>query len=350
MGDLAADGVDEGQFVLAYHLPTRKLLWATRIGPPHSDGGPRCTPTVDGDFVYAIGTESDVVCLQAKTGELQWKVNLAEKFDGKMMSIWKYSESPLIDGERLVCTPGGPEATMVALNKRTGATIWKCAAPEIGRDGADGAAYSSAVAATICHVPQYVQVYGRGVIGVEAETGKFLWGYNHVANNIANITTPVVRGNYVFATTAYSTGAVLLRIAGDGDDWEAQEVYFLKGRDFQNHHGGVVLLGEYIYGGHGPNKGDPACVELGTGEVKWRQRAPARGSASVVYADGNIIFRYDRGEVVLVEASPDSFKIKGRFTAPTAEGPAWAHPVVHGGKLYLRHANRLMCYDLRSFE
>jgi outer membrane protein assembly factor BamB len=351
MGDRATDqGPEEAQFVLAYDLQTRKSLWKTAIGPPHGDGGPRCTPTVDGDLVYVIGTDSDVVCLDASTGAVKWKRNLAQEFDGKMMSVWKYSESPLIDGDRLICTPGGPEATMVALNKHTGATLWKCATPEIGQDGADGAAYSSAVAATICDVPQYVQVFGRGVVGVHAETGKFLWGYNHVANNVANITMPVVRGNYVFATTAYSTGAVLLRITCDGDKWDAQEVYFLKGRDFQNHHGGVVLLGDYVYGGHGPNKGDPACVELGTGEVKWRQRAPARGSASVVYADGHIIFRYDRGEVVLVEASPEAFKIKGRFTAPTAAGPAWAHPVVHGGKLYLRHEDILLCYDLRSFE
>jgi outer membrane protein assembly factor BamB len=350
MGDRVAGDGDEAQYVLAYDLETREPLWATRIGPPHADGGPRCTPTVDGQFVYVIGTDSDVACLAAASGEIKWTRNLVQEFDGKMMSVWKYSESPLIDGDRLICTPGAPEATMVALDKHSGATLWQCATPEIGRDGSDGAGYSSAVAATICEVPQYVQMVGRGVIGVDAETGKFLWGYNHVANNVANITMPVVRGNYVFATTAYSTGAVLLKITRAAGVWEAQEVYFLTGRDFQNHHGGIVLLGDYIYGGHGPNKGDPACIEWATGEVRWRERAPARGSASVVYADGNIIFRYDRGEVVLVEASPEAFQIRGRFTAPTASGPAWAHPVVHGGKLYLRHDDMLTCYDLRSFE
>jgi hypothetical protein len=222
--------------------------------------------------------------------------------------------------------------------------------PDIGPKGLDGAGYSSAVAANIAGVRQYVQMLGRGTIGVEADTGRFLWGYNQIANTVANITTPVVRGNYVFVTTAYSTGAALLRIARNGDDLEAREVYFLGPRDFQNHHGGVVLVGDHIFGGHGPNKGFPTCIELSTGKVLWKERSPALGSAAVLYADGNLVFRYDRGEVVLIEASPEELRIKGQFAPPTGEGPAWSHPVIHEGKLYLRHADLLLCYDLRSYE
>ena len=348
MGDRADDGESEAQFVIALDLRTRQELWATRVGPPHADGGPRSTPTVDGDAVYAVGTDGDLVCLDARTGAVRWSKSLPDDFGGKFMSVWKFSESPLVDGDRLICTPGGADATMVALEKRTGDVVWKCVMPSIGDKGADGAGYSSAVVAEIRGVRQYVQMLGRGVIGVEAETGRFLWGYNRVANNVANITTPVVRGNYVFASTAYNTGSVLLKITGGGDSMEAEEVYFIGPRDFQNQHGGVVLVGQHIYGGHGPNRGDPTCIEFGTGEIVWKERAPARGSAAVLYADGHLIFRYDRGLIVLIEASPDELKIKGRFEAPKGEGPGWAHPVIHRGKLYLRHGNSLLCYDLRG--
>ena len=318
------------------------------MGPPHTDGGPRCTPTVDGDRVYAIGTDGNLVCLDAATGDVRWRRNFVDDFEGQFMSVWKFSESPLVDEDRLICTPGGPEATMVALNKHNGKVIWKCAIPDLGEKGTDGAGYSSAVVAEICGVRQYVQMVGRGVIGVEAATGRFLWGYNRIANNVANITSPAVRGNYVFATTAYNTGSVLLKISRNGEAFQADEVYFINSKDFQNHHGGIVLLGDYVYGGHGPNRGDPACIELPTGKVVWKQRAPARGSAAVLYADGHLIYRYDRGEVLLIEASPKGLKIKGRFEAPVDEGPAWPHPVIHQGKLYLRHGNLLLCYDVRA--
>ncbi len=348
MGDLPDSSGEEEQCVIAYELSSRKRLWSTPVGPPHADGGPRCTPTVDGDAVYAIGTDGDLVCLDANSGKVRWKRNFVDDFEGQFMAVWKFSESPLVDGDRLICTPGGPEAMMVALDKNTGDVIWKCAMPEIGEKGADGAGYSSAVVANICGVRQYVQMVGRGVIGVEAETGRFLWGYNDVANTVANITSPAVRGDFVFATTAYNTGAALLKIGRDGDDFRADEVYFIKSREFQNHHGGIVLLGDYIYGGSGANKGFPSCIELATGEVVWQERGPGHGSGAVVYADGNLIYRYDRGEVVLIEASPDGMKIKGCFDAAEDDGPAWAHPVVHDGRLYLRHANSLFCYDIAA--
>jgi outer membrane protein assembly factor BamB len=350
MGDRTAADGSETQFVIAYDLETRKELWASPVGPPHSDGGPRCTPTVDGEWLYAVGTYGDLVCLSAKSGELRWRKNFVEDFQGQFMSVWKFSESPLVDGDRLICTPGGPEAMMVALNKHDGSVIWKCAVPELGENGADGCGYSSAVVAEICAVRQYVQLIGRGVIGVDAETGRFLWGYNPVANNVANITSPVVRGDYVFATTAYNTGSVLLRIGRKDDAFNADEVYFAGSRDFQNHHGGVVLVGDYIYGGHGPNRGDPRCLEIASGKIVWQQRAPAPGSAGVLYADGRLIFRYDRGPVYLIEATPAEFRVKGHFEPPTGEGPAWAHPVIHSGRLYLRHADLLLCYAVRAGE
>ena len=350
MGDRTVSEDTEKQFVIAYDLDTRKELWASPVGPPHSDGGPRCTPTVDGKVLYAIGTDGDLVCLEVESGKERWRKSFVEDFEGKFMAVWKFSESPLVDGNRLICTPGGPEAMMVALNKNTGEVIWKCAVPELGEKGADGSGYSSAVVAEICGVRQYVQLIGRGVIGVEAESGRFLWGYNPVANNVANITSPIVRGDYVFASTAYNTGSALLKISRDGDAFQADEVYFTSSRDFQNHHGGFVLVGDYIYGGHGANRGDPRCLDLATGEIVWKERAPARGSAAVLYADGHLIFRYDRGPVYLIEATPEEFRIKGHFEPVKGEGPAWAHPVIHNGRLYLRHEDLLACYDVRAGE
>ncbi|MGD0092046.1 MAG: PQQ-binding-like beta-propeller repeat protein [Planctomycetota bacterium] len=338
----------EAQYVICYDLSSRKELWATRMGPPYKDYGAQCTPTVDGSAVYALGTEGDLVCLEAGTGAISWQKNLPKDFGGKMMNMWKFSESPLVDGEKLICTPGAQDAGLVALDKKTGALIWKCALPELGERGKDGAGYSSAVVAEIEGVRQYVQVLGRGVVGVAADSGKFLWGYNRLASEVANITHPLVRGNLVFTTNAYYTGSALLQIRRAGEAFKAEEVYFLPHKQFQNHHGGVVLLGDYVYGGSGQNKGDPACINFASGEVAWKAQTPSGGSAAVLYADGHLLFRYDRGLVVLVAADPKAFRIEARFTPPTADGPAWAHPVIHDKKLYLRHNDLLLCYDLSA--
>jgi outer membrane protein assembly factor BamB len=338
---------DDAQFVIAYDLAGRKELWATRIGPTHSDG-PRCTPTVDGDLLYAIGTDGDLACLATATGKVVWKKNFAEDFGGKMMSVWKFSESPLVDGDKLVCTPGGKEATLVALNKKTGELIWKCGVPSLGDRGKDGAGYSSMVVAEIDGVRQYVQLLGRGVVGVAADSGKFLWGYNRIANSVANITTPIVQGNYVFATTSYKTGAALLKIVRDGDQFKAEEVWYHPYSEFANHHGGMVLVDGHLYGGEGQNKGNPTCLEFATGKICWKPDAPAKGSAAVLYADGRLYFRYDSGTVILAEATPEGFHVKGSFKTPVKTGPGWPHPVIHDGKLYLRDNNVLMCYNIRA--
>lgn len=332
---------------LAYDLATQKELWAVRIGPPHDDG-PRCTPTADGQLLYALGTNADLLCLETATGKVRWQKNLATDFDGRMMSGWKYSESPLVDGPRLVCTPGGREATLVALDKPTGDVIWKCAVPDLGTKGKDGAAYSSPVVAEIGGVRQYLQMLGRGVVGIEAKTGRFLWGYNRIASTTANIPHPMVRGDHVFVTNGYNSGSALLKVSRKGDSFEAEEVYFLNARQFQNHHGGVVLVGDHVFGGSGQNSGEPVCIELATGKIAWRAKAPERGSAAVLYADGRLVLRYDRGLVTLVEATPESYQVTGSFTPVTGDGPAWPHPVIHEERLFLRHNDVLACYDLRE--
>ncbi len=348
MGDRTNADSQSAQFVIALDLNTRKELWSTRVGPPHPDGGPRCTPTIDGLRTYALGTDGDLVCLETATGNCQWRKNLTTDLGGHVMSGWKYCESPLVDGPKLICTPGAEEAALVALDKQTGAVLWKSAVPELGPKGKDGAGYASPMVAEIEGVRQYVQVLGRGVVGVDAGTGKFLWGYNKIANNTANIPNPVIRGNLVFVANGYNAGSALLRIRRQGDRFSAEEVYFLKAKEFDNHHGGIVLVGDSVYGGVGLNKGDPACIDFATGETRWKVEAPSSGSASVVYADGHLVFRYDRGLVLLVAADPQGFRSEGQFMAVTREGPAWAHPVIHQRRLYLRHNDLLACYDLSA--
>jgi len=345
MGDRAMP-VGERQCVICLELKTGRELWATPIGPPHGDG-PRCTPTIDGTRVYAIGTEGDLACLSAETGKLLWAKNFVRDFGGQMMSQWKYSESPLVDGQRLVCTPGGAKGALAALDKVTGRVIWTCAIPPLGPRGRDGAGYTSMVVATIDGVRQYIQLLGRGVVGVEATRGQFLWGYNRIANQVANIPTPIVRDNYVFITTSYRTGSALLEIKRRGGRWDLREVYFLGPDQFENHHGGVVLVGDCLYGGDGQNRGTPVCLEFATGRIRWKVEPPGRRSAAVLYVDGHLIFRYEDGLVALIEANPDEFRLKGSFMAPVRDGPSWPHPVVHDGKLYLRSNDALMCFDLR---
>jgi len=345
------NGGDDGkkmQFVLAFDLKTRKELWAAQVGPPHKDG-PRSTPTVDGELLYAIGTEGDLVCLETATGAERWRKSFTNDFGGQMMSRWMFSESALVDGPKLICTPGGAEAMLVALDKKTGEVIWKCVVPALGTKDKDGAGYASALIAEIDGVRQYIQLIGRGLIGVEAETGKFLWGYNGIANGVANIPMPVIRGRYVFTTTDYNSGSALLQISREGETFQVKELYTLSGRQFENHHGGIVCVGNYVYGGHGNSRGEPRCVDVTTGKVVWQSKAPERGSAAVLYADGHLVFRYDRGLVALIEATPEAYRLRGTFKPVMPEKDsalAWAHPVILKGRLYLRHDDLLACYDV----
>jgi outer membrane protein assembly factor BamB len=339
------------QNVIALDQNGGKVLWTARVGPPWNDdaAGPRATPTVDGGLVYALGTEGDLVCVDAATGKEVWRKNLARDFGGSMMSGWQFSESPLVDGDRVVVTPGASSAGLVALDKKTGREIWRAAIPALGPKGKDGAGYSSVVVSSGAGVKQYVQLLGRGLVGVRASDGQFLWGYNRIANNVANISTPLVKGDHVFASTGYQTGAVLLKLTKSAAGVDAQEVYFLESRTLQSHHGGLVLVGDHVYGGHGHRQGFPICVELATGKVAWGGdiRNQGSGSAAAVYADGHLYFRYENGLMMLIEATPQAYREKGTFTIPDVHNPSWSHPVVVGGRLYLREQDTLNVYDVR---
>lgn len=344
MGDRSKE-----QFVYAYDLNTRKELWAAKVGGSHSDG-PRCIPTVDGDFVYAIGTSGDVVCVAGDSGKVVWRKNLLKDLGGASNPGWRFSESPLIDGDRLLCTPGGHKDVVAALNKKTGDTIWQCPMPDIGKKGKKEAGYASLVISNGTGVKQYVTLTNEGTVGVSAD-GQFLWGYNRVANGVANISTCVIDGDYVFTSSAYGTGSALLKLVPDGAGVKADEVYWLDQNKFQNHHGGFVKVGDYLYGGHGHNLSKPTCLEFQTGKIMWQADQPGEGSGCVLYADGNVYFRYQNGLMALIAATPEKYTLKSTFMPPTRDGAqkeAWAYPVISDGKLYLRHWDVLFCYDVKA--
>jgi outer membrane protein assembly factor BamB len=332
---LALDGARKG-----------KEVWARRLGPPWPDGGARSTPTVDGDRLYALGTDGDLVCLETATGKVRWRKNLRRDFGGRMMSGWRWSESLLVDGDKVICTPGADRAALVALDKLTGKVLWRSAVKDAG-----GAGYASAVVTEVGGVRLYVQWLGRCVVGVAARTGKLLWRNSSVRNGTANIPTPIVRGNLVFCSTGYDAGSVLLRLTANGKGGvSAREVYHLAGDEVQVHHGGMVLVGDYLYCGHGHNNGLPTCLALKTGRLAWGPvRGPGSGSAAVIYADGNLYCRYQNGVMALIRATPKGYRLRGTFRLPRDTGtPSWQHPAIAGGKLYLRGADTLLCYDIRQ--
>ncbi|QDU63957.1 outer membrane biogenesis protein BamB [Planctomycetes bacterium Pan216] len=344
---------DGGQAVVAANQEDGKVIWRrvlTDQVPKHGYQGSRCTPTVDGDRLFVMLSDGTIACLQTDDGKVVWKRH-AKDWNGKMMSSWGYSESPLVDGNKVIVTPGGPDAMMVALNKRTGKEIWKSAVPNLGDNGKDGAGYSSAIISNGAGVKQYVQLTGRGLIGVRAKDGKFLWGYNPVANPTANIPTPIASGDYVFGTSGYGTGAALLKLSrAPRGGVKAEEVYFLPAKTFQNHHGGVLLVGDHLYAGHKHNNGFPICLDMKSGDVVWGGdiRGPGKGSAAVLYADGHLIFRYQDGTLALIEATPEEYRLKGTLKPAFQERESWSHPVIVDGKLYLREQDKLMCYDLKE--
>ena len=324
-----------------------KELWSAKVGSavqqrmPQSKEGPGCTPTVDGERLYALGMGGELVCLQVKDGKEVWRGSLTKEFGGRVPQ-WSYRESPLIDGDKLICTPGSADATLVALDKATGKTVWKSAVP-----GSRGAAYSSVIAIDFDGKRQYVQLTQGTLVGVAAADGKVLWTYARPANrNGINCTTPLYHDGHVFASSAYGAGGGLVKLVKDGDGVKAEEVYFT--RSMENHHGGMILHDGCLYGAHGGNGGgNIVCLDFKTGKVLWDERSVMKGS--VAFADGRLYYRTEAGTILLIEPNAKEYVERGRFKQPDrSRSPAWAHPVVANGKLYVRDQDVLLCYDVKA--
>jgi outer membrane protein assembly factor BamB len=335
----------QDEFVQARQVKDGKKVWSVRIGkvgaPKQMPSYPaaRSTPTVEGDALYALGSDGDLFCLETADGKERWHKNLRTDLNGKP-GRWAYAESPLIDGDTLVCTPGGKKATLVALNKKTGNVIWECAVP-----GGDAAAYASVVIVTAGGVKQYVQFLEKGVVGVDAESGKFLWRYAKTGTGSpANIPTPVAHDGYVYSASSMA-GSGLVKLQAKDGNVTAEQVYY--NRSLPNAIGGTVLVGDYLYG---TGLRGLLCVEFKTGKVKWQDQCV--GAGSVCYADGRLYVHGENGDVALVEATPDGYHEKGRFTLPDQPkrgvSRAWAYPVVANGRLYIRDLGALWCYEVKG--
>ncbi len=333
---------DNKQWVIALDVSKEgAVVWEKDFGPVRHRGGnypgARATPTVDGDRLYTLGIAGDLVCMEVKDGTIVWQKDIAKEFGGAAPQ-WGYAESPLIDGDLVVCTPGEEQNTMVALNKNTGEKVWGAA---VG----DRAGYASIMKIGIDGLDQYVNLTAKGLIAVDAKTGKFLWRYNAAASRLANCTTPIVFEDTVFAASGYGNGGGLVRLARTADGCEAKEVYFT--RNMKNHHGGMILLDGALYGCNDPNQ--LTCLDYATGDVKWSDRSS--GKCSIVYADGMLYCRSERGPISLVKAAPGGFELKGRFDQPDrSEARSWPHIVVANGMMYVRDQDVLLCYDVRAKE
>ncbi|WP_417390757.1 PQQ-binding-like beta-propeller repeat protein [Gimesia sp.] len=328
--------------VMAIDVNTGEIAWTHPNGPMFQNNqgnGPRSTPTIDGDQVYALGANGNLVSLSAKDGNVEWSKNILQEFNARNI-VWGISESPLIDGDQLICTPGGQGATMVALKKQDGSLIWKSNVP-----GNPQAGYASAITINTGGIRQYVNFTHAGVMGIEAASGRPLWGNDKAANKTANCSAPVffAEKNSIFYASGYGTGGALVQLSAAQNGVNAQLAYFTP--EMKNHHGGMVEVDGFLYGSSDP--GVLTCINLSNGQTVWQDRSVGKGALTC--ADGHLYLRSEKGPVALVEVNPKAFVEKGRFNQPDRSGNmAWPHPVVVDGKLFLRDQDLLLCYDVRS--
>jgi len=335
-------GLRDGQeFLIAVNASTGKELWSSSAGQKYPNGwgdGPRMTPTVDGDRVFAIGGQGLLICVEAKNGKLIWSKNLVTDLGGQLQD-WGYTESPLVVGDIVICTPGGPQGTLAGLDKSSGAVRWRTS------DLTDKAQYSSPILIQHDGQPQVVQLVMNRFFGVSPKDGSVLWKKDF-PGRVAVIPTPIYEDGIVYVTAGYGVGCEAVRL---GTNNSIAPLY--SNKVMKNHHGGVVCVDGYLYG-HSDG-GGWVCQELKTGKEIWSHKGFGKGS--VTYADGKLICLDERnGDVALVEASTQGWKELSRFKlAPLSskrspQGGIWPHPVVVNGRLYLRDQELLHCFNVKS--
>lgn len=342
---LGSEGAAES--VIALAAKDGSKVWSAKLGKvghpeqQPSYGGARSTPTVDGKFLFALGSDGDLVCLETTNGKEVWRKHLRTDFGGKY-GEWAYSESPLVDGDKVIVTPGGANATVVALNKKTGATVWTCALPE-----GSAAGYSSVLIAEFGGVRQYVQFLASGLMGIDPGNGKLLWRYEKSGKGSpAVIIMPLVSEGMIYSGAFRATTALIKPVLKDGA-FTVEEIY--SNGKLPVGLGGVVKVGDYFYGSGGSVV---MCVEFKTGVVKWEERSI--GPGSLLVADQRIYVHAESGDVALFEPSAEGYREKGRFTPPGVPAranpmeKAWPYPVIADGKLYIRDKESLWCYDVKA--
>jgi outer membrane protein assembly factor BamB len=331
LGDLA-----DGCYAMALERNSGKIVWKSRIGEPGGNSsypGPRATPTIDSDRLITMNQHSDVICLELLGGRVLWRKNLERDF-GAVRPMWHFAEAPLVDGDSVICTPGGPEGTLLALHKQTGVVRWRC------KGVTNSPVYASVVVADVAGMRQYIQFTAQNVFGVEAASGALLWNAPRVGVR-AIVPTPVYAEQMVYVTSGYGVGCNAFRIEKRAGQFTATEAYAAK--SIASHHGGVVKVGDHLYGYS--DSGGWTCQEFKTGKIVWQDRGVGKGS--ITYADGLLYCRCEDGPVALMEAIPAGYREMGRFNQPNrSDKKAWPHPVVAGGRLYLRDQHLLLAYDV----
>ena len=340
--------IEEKEYVTALEERTGQRIWVTpigrRIGAVENSQLMRWlsqrTSTVDGDRLYAVRADAQLVCLACADGRELWRKDFAQEF-GTGPRIWGFCDRPLVEGDKLICTPGGSEATIVALDKVSGEVVWKTL---IG-DGELGA-YGAMVIAEVDGIRQYVTFLDRGLVGVAADDGRLLWRYDRIANGTANSYTPIVLDDVVLAANGYGTGLARLKLHREETGVRCREVYFQR-HAFDAFQDSTVIAEGHLYCCVGP--GILTSIELQAGEIVWRTRDTGNGKSAVTWSDDHLYVRHSDGTVALVEANPAKCVIKGTFPIPDhMESIGSTFPVVTGGRLYLRDDNRLFCYDIRE--
>jgi outer membrane protein assembly factor BamB len=326
--------------VIALDAGTGEKIWSTPVSwasHPSAGDGPRSTPSVGRGSVFGLGGNGDLACLDAKSGAIRWQTNIMKEFGGETPG-WGVCESVLIDQNRLICTPGGSKATLVALNPESGEVIWKALVPQKDRAG-----YASPAVAEVGGLRQYVQFTSSGTVGVRADNGDFLWRDDSASNGSANCSSPLVAGSFVFTSSSYGSGGSLVKLVANSSGVNAERVYHT--HHMSVHHGDMVIVDGLLFGASDP--GILTCLDLATGNVKWPSRAAGKGS--ITYADGRLYLRTEQGTMILVQAAGDGYHELGRFDQPNrSKSAAWAHPVVAAGRLFLRDQDLLLCYDLKN--
>ena len=339
---MGADGStgESNEFVIALKADSGEKIWQTNIGNYLDNGwggGPRSTPAISGDLLVAISGKGDVVCLSVKDGVEKWRTSLTEL--GGSVPNWGYCESALIDGDKVLVTPGGDQGTVACFNLQSGEKLWQSA------DIKEKAHYSSIIAVDHFSKRQYIQVTETKVFGLDAD-GKLLWQHNF-PGAVAVIPTPIYKDGQVYVTAGYGAGCLLLNITGDN---KVEKIY--DNKVMKNHHGGVLLLGDYLYG-HSDDNG-VICQNFSTGELVWSDRKKNSSKGAVAYADGMLYCLTEGdGECSLVEATEKEFKEVSKFkldpqtTQRNPNGRIWTHPVISNGRLYLRDQDVICCYRIK---
>jgi outer membrane protein assembly factor BamB len=328
-------GLTDGKgYIYVFDL-AGKLLNKKEYGAEWAESynGPRGTITVNGGKLYLISGMGEIYCFDQNSLNLVWKKDLLKEYSSKNIK-WGINEAPLIIGDKVIATPGGKTGNMVALNKNTGALVWS--SPGAG----DLSAYCSPLYISDQQVPIIVTMTADHIIGVNADNGTFLWSHPNKNQYSVHANTPVYGDGMILCTSGYGRGSTMLRLTNGGRGVE--EVWFNK--ELDNRIGAMVKVGDYAYGSGDSNR-YWFCVDWKTGEIKWKERGLAMGN--IISNDGLLYYYTDRGNILLVKASPEKQEIISRFAVRMGTEQHWAHPVLYKGVMYVRHGNTLMAHKVK---